>query len=152
MLRPIYYYAGNVTRAVGDKKIDLKMGITSFGNPAVWWAGIAAALYCVRAISKKFDKNILFLLVAYMSQYLPWILVSRTTYIYHYFPSVPFVILLIAYMFKDWAAPRKPLFVFLYMLLALLLFIAFYPAISAFPIPAWYVSAFLKWMPTWSLS
>ena len=145
MLRPIYYYSGQL-------KNGLNTGITSFGNPAVWWMGIAALLYCIRAVSKRFNMTLLFLLVAYASQYLPWMFVSRTTYIYHYFPSVPFVILMITYMFKHWTATRKPEAVIAYMLAALLLFIAFYPALSGHPIPMWYVNAFLKWMPTWSLS
>ena len=151
MLRPIYYYAATVYQYAGDAKISLSEGITALGNPAVWWAGIAAALYGIRAVSKKSDKTALFLLIAYASQYLPWIFVTRTTYIYHYFPSVPFVILLIAYMFKDYFAPRGPLAAVLYILLTALLFIAFYPALSAFPAPQWYV-ALLRWMPTWSLS
>jgi len=148
MLRPIYYFAG--TRVVGGAVLNT--GITSFGNPAVWWTGIVAALYGIGVTSRKFNKAVFFLLAAYASQYLPWILVSRTTYIYHYFPSVPFVILLITFMFKNWAAPRKPLFTVIYILLALLLFIAFYPALSGYPIPLWYVNTFLRWMPTWSLS
>jgi Gpi18-like mannosyltransferase len=145
MLRPIYYYSGQL-------KNGLNTGITSFGSPAVWWMGIAALLYCVSAISKHFDKTLFFLLAAYASQYLPWIFITRTTYIYHYFPSVPFVILMITYMFKHWAAPRRPAAVIIYMLAALLLFIAFYPTLSGLPIPMWYVNTFLRWMPTWSLS
>ncbi len=31
-----------------------------------------------------------------MSQYLPWVLVPRGTYIYHYFATVPFLILSVA--------------------------------------------------------
>ena len=144
MLRPIYFYSGQL-------KNGLNSGITSFGNPAVWWTGIAALLYCVNAISKRFNTTLLFLLIAYASQYLPWIFVSRTTYIYHYFPSVPFVILMVTYMFKHWA-PRKPGSVIIYLLTALLLFIAFYPSLSGHPITSWYVNNFLRWMPTWSLS
>ena len=32
-------------------------------------------------------------LVSFLSQYLPWVLVPRSTFIYHYFASVPFIIL-----------------------------------------------------------
>ena len=145
MLRPIYYFSGQL-------KNGLNMGITSFGNPAVWWTGIAALLYCINAITKRFDKTVFFLLIAYASQYLPWSFITRTTYIYHYFPSVPFVILMITYLFKHWTPPRKPLTVITYILVVLLLFIAFYPTLSGYPVPMWYVNSFLRWMPTWSLS
>jgi hypothetical protein len=32
------------------------------------------------------------------------------------------------------------------------LFIAFYPTLSALPIPQWYADTFLRWLPTWVLS
>ncbi|MDR1542177.1 MAG: phospholipid carrier-dependent glycosyltransferase [Clostridiales bacterium] len=145
MTRPIYYYSG--TAANG-----LKTGISSFGNPAIWWMGIAAVFYCIRAQSKRYDGAILFLFTAYASNYLPWALVSRTTYIYHYFPSVPFIILLITYMFKNGINPKHPKAAVAYVILAALLFIAFYPVISGFPIPMAFVDAALKWFPTWVLS
>ena len=34
--------------------------------------------------------------VGFLSAYLPWVLVSRLTFIYHYFASVPFIILMVA--------------------------------------------------------
>jgi Dolichyl-phosphate-mannose--protein O-mannosyl transferase len=33
-----------------------------------------------------------FVIVGLLAQYLPWILVPRGTYIYHYFASIPFLI------------------------------------------------------------
>jgi dolichyl-phosphate-mannose--protein O-mannosyl transferase len=144
MTRPIYYYSGSSANG-------WRMGISSFGNPAVWWMGVAALILCIRAQSKKFDKLLLFLFVAYASQYLPWTLVSRTTYIYHYFPSVPFVILLITYFFKH-RYSHKPRVVFLYLTVTLALFILFYPVISGLPIPMTYGDFLLRWMPAWVLS
>ena len=32
-------------------------------------------------------------LIGFASQFLPWVLVPRSTFIYHYFASVPFIIL-----------------------------------------------------------
>ncbi|MDR3239884.1 MAG: phospholipid carrier-dependent glycosyltransferase [Clostridiales bacterium] len=145
MTRPIYYSAGTLPNG-------LRTGISSFGNPAVWWGGIAALFYCVRAQSKKFDKILLFLFVAYAAQYLPWALVSRTTYIYHYFPSVPFVTLLIAYAFRDRFPGGQRRAARRYLIAAAALFVMFYPVISGLPIPMNYVELFLKWMPSWVLS
>jgi dolichyl-phosphate-mannose--protein O-mannosyl transferase len=150
MMRPIYYYAGTLANG-------LRTGITSFGNPAVWWTGIAAFFYCVRRQSKQFSKTVLLLFVAYGANYLPWIFIFRTTYIYHYFPSVPFVVLMVTQLFKDKFDSaelnlkdlRLP---FAYLVLTLLLFIIFYPTLSATPIHMWFVNTFLKWMPSWVLS
>jgi dolichyl-phosphate-mannose--protein O-mannosyl transferase len=145
MLRPIYYYSGTLPNG-------LRSGISSFGNPAVWWAGIAALLYCIRRQSKQYDYALLFLFISYASQYLPWALISRTTYIYHYFPSVPFVVMLIAYTLKNGIAPKKPKAPLIYAIITVALFIAFYPVISGFPIPMGFVDLFLKWFPSWVLS
>jgi dolichyl-phosphate-mannose--protein O-mannosyl transferase len=144
MTRPIYYYSGTMPNG-------WRTGITSFGNPILWWGGIAALLYCVRAHSICFNKKLLFLFIAYAAQYLPWMLISRTTYIYHYFPSVPFVTLLLTYTFKDRFSHRRHI-VIGYLAAAVLVFILFYPALAALPIPMVYVDLFLRWMPAWVLS
>ncbi|MDR1000229.1 MAG: phospholipid carrier-dependent glycosyltransferase [Clostridiales bacterium] len=145
MMRPIYYYSGTIDDTI-------KTGISSFGNPAVWYAGIVALLYCIRRQSKSFSFTILFLFVAYASNYLPWTLISRTTYIYHYFPSVPFVCLLVAFMFRDWVDVRNKRFTAAYMILTFILFVVFYPTLSGMPVYMWFVNSFLKWMPTWVLT
>ena len=41
------------------------------------------------------------LLICFCAQYLLWIGVPRGTYIYHYFPSVPFIILCTAYVLEQ---------------------------------------------------
>ena len=49
------------------------------------------------------------LLISFAAQFLPWMLVPRGTYIYHYFPSVPFIILSAGLVFEyitDWAVQR----------------------------------------------
>ena len=45
------------------------------------------------------DRKAGFLLIGYLSQYAPWFLVSRVVFIYHYFPSVPFVAAMVGYSF-----------------------------------------------------
>jgi len=144
MLRPVLYYSSQSYDGISTS-------IAAFGNPAVWWIGIAALAYCARSILKQFNTIIFFLFVAYASLYLPWIFIGRTTFIYHYFPCVPFVILMITYMFKHWAVLRKPKVIAIYLTLTLILFIAFYPVISGHPAQKSYVDTFLKWSPTWNL-
>ena len=87
-----------------------QMSIAAMGNPAVWWGGLVCviALLAVWILShrqkdstlspftQKDDSRVWILLLCYFGQLLPWILVPRGTYIYHYFPCVPFLILSIA--------------------------------------------------------
>ena len=144
MLRPILYYSWHSYDGISTS-------IAAFGNPAVWWVGVVALVYCARSILKRFNSIVFFLFVAFASLYLPWIFVGRTTFIYHYFPCVPFVILMITYMFKHWAVQRKPKVIAIYLSLTLALLIVFYPVISGHPTQKWYVDTFLRWSPTWSL-
>ncbi|WP_250230128.1 phospholipid carrier-dependent glycosyltransferase [Anaeropeptidivorans aminofermentans] len=144
MIRPIFYFS----KTLPD---GLKMGISSFGNPALWWTGIIALFYTIYLWSVKKNKNALFIMISYGSQFLPWVLISRTTYIYHYFPSVIFVAMMITYMFKDIINRKDKRFTHLYMAVFILLFILFYPVLSGMPVDSSYVYNFLKWFNSWQL-
>ncbi len=146
LYRPMYYYAGTVSQTV-------RAGISAFGNPAVWWGGIPAFFYSVYQYVKRKDRFVLFMLIGYLAQLAPWMLVERTTYIYHYFPSVFFVVLMIAYMLMTLKTKRRNMIIGIYIALALLLFVLFYPVISGLPVSVSFVNMFLKWkmMTGWVL-
>lgn len=148
MIRPIFYYSGIISDTVRE-------GISSFGSPLVWWVGIPAFVYMLYLIFKKKDRVALFLCIAYLAQYLPWMFVDRCTFIYHYFPSVPFVALMIMYAiltFKD-RVPQKKYYlaIGLYALAAVALFALFYPVLSGHSVSIKYVDTFLRWMKSWVL-
>jgi len=104
--KPMWYYSGGV-------KGNTAQTIAAFGNPAVWWGGLAAiAAVALLWLSRHLDREkglVLhtrqndmrpaILLIGFAAQYVPWTLVPRGTYIYHYFPSVPFIILCAALCF-----------------------------------------------------
>ena len=106
------------------------------------------------------------LLICFGAQFLPWTLVPRGTYIYHYFPSLPFIILCTAYVLEQlggWYTARAGqrdaalaekradrvslLAVGAYLLLAAAFFIAFYPLASGALAPTAWLSA-LNWFGT----
>jgi len=142
-VRPIFYYAG--TTATG-----LREGINAFGNPLVWWGGIAAIGAVCYRLWKKFDKVIVFILIGYAAQLLPWMLVSRTTYIYHYFPSVIFLVLAITYVMKTYCSKGKLRYIPIgYLAASFVLLVMFYPVLVGLAVPAEYVKNVLRWLPTW---
>lgn len=151
MIRPIFYYSG----IIGDISENIRQGISAFGNPLVWWVGIPAFVYMLYLVFRKKDRNALFLCIAYLAQYLPWMFVSRCTFIYHYFPSVPFVVLMLMYtalQLKD-TLPEKKYYIVLgvYAACAFALFCMFYPVLSGHTISTGYVDTFLRWMKSWVL-
>ena len=164
MSRPIWFYSHIVTRTAAG---GLREGISSFGNPAVWWPGIPAALCMVYLWAKKKDRTAAFLLTGYLAQYLPWFFVTRITFIYHYFPSVAFVVLMIVHSIARWqdALDKTPsgrsgrgkklsfyTAVFLYGAIAFGLFLLFYPVLSGQPVEASYVAGCLRWFKSWVLT
>ncbi len=145
ILRPIFYYAKRYNETTAA-------GISSFGNPAVWWLGLVALFFCIRKYFTTRDKNLLFLVVGFFAQYLPWMLVTRTTYIYHYFPCVPFLVLMITYFFKTYVHIKRPKLTFVYLGTVLVLFIIFYPVLTGVPVNLSFVINALRWFKTWQLA
>ena len=82
------------------------------------------------------DKKAGFLCIAYLAQYIPWMPISRITFIYHYFPAILFVILMMGYAMlhikEHFTWGKKAITV--YLLAAVLCFFLFYPVVSGFPI------------------
>lgn len=152
--RPIWYFSSIVTGSSGNG--GLREGISAFGNPLVWWPGISAALYTVYLWIRKKDRIAAFLTVGYLAQYLPWFFVTRITFIYHYFPSVIFVVLMIVYcilkLFTKLGTKRFILLCSLYGAAVLLLFFLFYPVLSGQPVEADFVSRWLRWFDSWVLA
>ena len=174
MERPIWYYSGYLTDTV-------KEGISAFGNPLVWWMGIPVFLYVLylllrnnvflrsltghtKTVNSKDPSNSLscreyaaaaFLVTGYLAQYLPWFFVTRITFIYHYFPSVPFVVLMIVYsmmQLKKHISDRTfTIICCVYAISAFALFLLFYPVLSGQPVDVAFVVKYLRWRPTWVL-
>lgn len=148
MIRPIFYYSGIISSTA-------RQGISAFGNPLVWWVGIPAFLYMIYLIIKEKDRTAAILCISYLAQYLPWCLVSRLTFIYHYFPSVPFVVLMIVYAAQQIKKRTNEntfrMWIILYAAAAVGLFIIFYPVLSGQTVSISYVNALLRWMDTWVL-
>ncbi len=153
MKRPMYYAMAQFMPQ------GRSLSIFCFGNPAVWYTGLAGVLCMillwfsrhydtregsgciVHWSSHSWDISPAFLMISLLAQFLPWVLVPRGTYIYHYFASVPFLILSVTmslyYLYGLF--PRTVRYVTcVLLLLALLLFIILYPYASGMAVPeAW---------------
>lgn len=148
MIRPILYYTKNYGNG-------LARGISAFGNPMVWWVGLAVIPHQLYLAIFRRDRAAAFLAVGFFAEYLPWLLVSRCTFIYHYFPCVPFLVLMITNSLLKWSenlAPHKKNILFAgYAISAFGLFLLFYPVISGAVVSRDFVQDFLKWLDSWVL-
>jgi 4-amino-4-deoxy-L-arabinose transferase-like glycosyltransferase len=146
MMRPIWYYNG---QEVSPGNVS---SIASFGNPAIWWLGLLAVIIAIFVSRQRKDKGMFVIIIAYFSQYVPWMLVSRLTFIYHYFAMVPFLILCIVYIMKVILEKKPKLWIYAaaYLTLVLGLFVMFYPVLSGMVVDKSYVDQVLRWFGSWT--
>lgn len=149
MKRPVWFY-GEAGEAAGLGAGNVS-SIVTIGNPIIWWSGVFALIAAMWISLKRKDSRIYVVWIAYLSQYVPWMLVSRETFLYHYFAMTPFLILAIVYVTKiaedRWARVR--LLRYVYVGVALLLFVMFYPVLAGMEVSSEYVEDVLRWFPSW---
>jgi len=128
---------------------DVVSIIVAMGNPAVWWVGFAFVILSIeRAIRRKYFACI-FLTVLFFFQWLPYLFISRTTYLYHFYSCVPFLCLATAYFLnKYWSNKWGKAAALAYFAVVAVLFGLFYPAISGMPAPTSWIDS-LKWLESW---
>ena len=141
---PMWYYSGS-----GYMPEGMISSISCMGNPAVWWFGLAAIIFVtvrmcwVRRASKKDVMTV----IGFASQFLPWVIVPRSTFIYHYFASVPFIIIASALLLDAIRKKNERAFSAVsgaLLAAALILFAAFYPLESGLPCSREYAK-YLRW-------
>ncbi len=149
---------------VGYPEEDVVRTHMTFGNPLIWWGGLAAlALVLVLSIvdlAKKkdpaFAERGIFLVVSYLAQYLPWAAVSRATFIYHYFPCVAFLVaalsLLAMRLWEKAGTKKATAFMVFLSAAAIALFMLFYPVLSGMRISKSYVHRTLEWGKRWDMT
>ncbi|MBQ2896401.1 MAG: glycosyltransferase family 39 protein [Oscillospiraceae bacterium] len=141
--RPILYYLEYFDD--GSKSC-----IGAFTNPLLCWGGLAAIVGCAAAARR--DRRALFILLGYLAQLLPWVLVPRLTFAYHYFPCTVFLTLAAVYCLdsiQDRGGRRWQLYSFT--AVCVLLFAAFYPGLSGARIDRELCTRLLQWFPSWPL-
>jgi len=97
-------------------------------------------LYNTANLHYKKDRRVWMIALSFAAQYLPWALVPRSTFIYHFFASVPFIILaavlVLEYYFEK--KPEKEKKITWAILVGVVVAFAIgYSSISAVPLPSW---------------
>ena len=145
--RPILYYRDLDVPGV-------KSLFASFNNPLVSWAGLLAFFgVAVQTVRNKCGRG-LFILIAVLSQFVPWLAIGRTLFAYHYFPTVLFLCFAIAYLMDGMMKRRRAgyrLAVYGFTGCAVGLYAIFYPELIGIYVPTWYAQYFLRWFPSWPL-
>ncbi len=144
-VRPILYYLSYPADGV-------TVSFAAFNNPLVSWGGLAAMAGVGWCAVRDRDATAQFILIGYLANLLPWVLVSRLTFAYHYFPCTLFLALAIGYVFAELRRkdPRWRVSVGSFAALTVVLFAVFYPVLAGTPRTDAYSKIFLKWyVDTW---
>jgi len=142
MYKPVWYYVGYFGG-------NIKGTIVGIGNPAIWWFGVLASLFVLLMSILKRKKEYLFILVFILCTWLPYLFIGRVMFMYHYFPTLPFIMLAIVALVKFITEKIKNnSFYLFYIALVILMFVCFYPVISGMITTTDYIDS-LKWFSSW---
>ncbi len=133
--------------------------ISALGNPVVWWGGFAALVFAVVKVIKTKNLALNFILIGFASVYLPWVLIPRETFIYHYFTAVPFIVTAIIYFFSTLQNKKtlalgavkvdmSKIVAIGFCVFTFVMFLVFFPVISGAPTNLDYANV-LELLPDW---
>ncbi|MCH5353975.1 MAG: glycosyltransferase family 39 protein [Acutalibacter sp.] len=158
VVRPIWYFSGEPVDMAGHYST-----ISAMGNPLLWWACIPALFAAGVQWVRQRQTWAAVALCGFCSVYLPWVLVPRLTFIYHYFTAVPFLVIALMGVFAKLPETRpgghtltvkrisitvSDLFLAIFTCCCLLLFFLYFPVISGAPTDKSYTNA-LRLFDTW---
>ena len=144
MIKPIWYSVTRMGQEVST--------ISAFGNPAVWLPMVPClGITLAKAIKGK-DRRGIPVLAGYLGCYLPWVLVTRLAFIYHYFPATVFGVLAIGYRLlpvaENTEENKKDKLLAVYSAIVFICFMVFLPVISGIPAGRDFVDS-LELLGTW---
>lgn len=128
-LKPVFYYF---------QKVPETIYLYATGNPMVWGIGTFGVVFAlIHGIWKRNEAG-LFIGVAYFSQLIPWMFISRDTFLYHYFPMIPFLLLGATYLLQNISLSAKTrlwkkVYLGIFMLLTSASFVCAFPFIYGSP-------------------
>ena len=134
-IKPMWYYFNSY---IAPEQVST---LSASGNPAVWWVSAIGAVALLWArLSKRIapDRAMQIFCVGILANYLPWVLVTRCTFIYHYFATVPFILMATVYALQklEQKYPEANFLKWFWVGVAVLFFVLLYPGLSGLAIPA----------------
>lgn len=91
----------------------------------------------------------IFIMMIFFFSWIPYVFISRVTFIYHFYVAMPFLCLSSAYLIdKYWSRKAGKIAALALFVIVILLFALFFPVISGVPASADWISK-LRWFPSW---
>lgn len=142
MQRPVWYYGGYLGTT-------MRGTIVGIGNPAIWWFGIIASIFALIMSLMKRNKEESYVVLFILCTWLPYMFIGRAMFMYHFFPTLPFLMLAVVAFVKFICEKMKNnSFMVFYIAVVIFLFSYFYPAVSGLLVSRTYLDT-LRWFSTW---
>lgn len=143
MKRPVWFY-------VADFEDGSYGTIACMGNPAIWWLSIITSIFTLIYSIIKRNKEGLMIITMIAATWLTYAIIGRVMFIYHYFITLPFMMLTIVFMLHKIIEKRQKLKYMMPVLIIIFMtcFIYFYPVYSGMPVDIEYIKK-TKWFSTW---
>jgi dolichyl-phosphate-mannose-protein mannosyltransferase len=140
LLRPVLYYAEyeklGTDQFTGEPLYAL---IYNLGNPWIWWTSLPCVLSLPYFIVRHRSFPAAVILLGFLTQYLPWSLISRVLFIYEMIAGLIFMILALAFVLGQ-ISERWPVWgrrvAVAHLGVTVTFFLYFYPIWAAVPLSA----------------
>lgn len=141
--KPMWYYSNSIDA-------NHRQTIVAIGNIMIWWPGILCFFLLPYFIVKKKNKKSLFLLIAILSMFLPYMFIGRAMFIYHYMIILPFIMLAIVNMFYQFNKTGKlDRLLIAYLIAVAIIFVIYYPVSSGLTVTEKFIEA-TKVLGSWT--
>ncbi len=98
-LKPVWFYLGNLAEGWTAVTYDA-------GNLVLFWLSVPAMAWVAFMAWRRRSLALALVMIGFACQWLPWARIDRATFQYHYYTSLPFVILAMAYFLAElWHGP-----------------------------------------------
>jgi hypothetical protein len=93
-LKPVWFYqeglAGGTSAALYDA-----------GSLVIWWLGVPALAFAAWMAFKRRSLALTLIAIGFAAQWIPWARIDRAAFQYHYYTSLPFVVMALAYFVAE---------------------------------------------------
>ena len=93
-LKPVWFYQGSYAYSTSAAIYDA-------GNTVIWWLGIPAMAFVAFQAYRRRSLALALILIAFLAQWVSWARIDRAAFQYHYYTSLPFVILALGYFVAE---------------------------------------------------
>jgi predicted membrane-bound dolichyl-phosphate-mannose-protein mannosyltransferase len=93
-LKPVWFYQGSFAFQTAGSIYDA-------GNMVIWWMGIPAMAFVAYQAFKRRSLALALVLIAFLCQWISWARIDRASFQYHYYTSLPFVVISLGYFMGE---------------------------------------------------